>query len=41
MKIYNFMYRKIPSIRRTKSQNLNDSHLVFQSSLLKSIEARS
>ena len=27
------MYRKISNIRRTKSQNLNDSHLVLKSSL--------
>ena len=26
-------YRKISNIRRTKSQNLNDSHLVLKSSL--------
>ena len=26
-------YRKISNIRRTKSQKLNDSHLVFKSSL--------
>ena len=27
------IYRKISNIRRTNSQNLNDSHLVLQSSL--------
>ena len=26
-------YRKVSNIRRTKSQNLDDSHLVFQLSL--------
>ena len=26
-------YRKVSNIRRTKSQNLNDSHLVLKSSL--------
>ena len=29
----NCNYRKISNIRRTKSQNLNDSHLVLKSSL--------
>ena len=29
----NKTYRKISNIRRTKSQNLNDSHLVLKSSL--------
>ena len=30
---YVYMYRKVSNISRTKSQNLNDSHLVLKSSL--------
>ena len=32
------IYRKISNIRLNKSQNLNDSHLVLQSSFAQSLE---
>ena len=32
-KLQNRIYRKLPNIRRTKSQNLNDSRLVLHLSL--------
>ena len=39
-RIYHTIYRKITNIRRTESQNLNDSHLVLKSSLPNAFEAR-